>query len=81
MLGKTAQEFGRRIMVFRVTKREDLGSPSFVGQLYDHVRSYSGMSLHASLPCTPWSQWQSMSVHRYGRRYARRLRFARAKSR
>eukprot|EP00973_Karenia_brevis_P087318 12105670-Karenia_brevis.AAC.1 len=35
MLGNVAQEFGKRITVFRVTKREDLGSPSFVRQLYD----------------------------------------------
>eukprot|EP00973_Karenia_brevis_P046203 6404798-Karenia_brevis.AAC.1 len=67
MLGKTAQEFGKRITSLRVTKCEDLGSPSFARQLYDQVRSYPGMSLHASLPCTAWSQWQSMSIHRYGR--------------
>eukprot|EP00973_Karenia_brevis_P047131 6541157-Karenia_brevis.AAC.1 len=67
MLGKTTLEFGKRITVYRVTQREDLGNPSFVRQLHDQVRSNPGISLHAFLPCTPWSQWQSMSIHRYGR--------------
>eukprot|EP00973_Karenia_brevis_P044391 6149200-Karenia_brevis.AAC.1 len=63
MLGKTALQFGKRITVYRVTQREDLGNSSFVRQLHDQGRSNPGISLHASLPCTPWSQWQSMSIH------------------
>eukprot|EP00973_Karenia_brevis_P006269 853880-Karenia_brevis.AAC.1 len=80
-LGKTALQFGKRITVYRVTQREDFGNPTFVSQLHDQARSCPGISLHGSLPCTPWSQWQPMSIHRYGKRYAFRLQAARAKSR
>ena len=43
----------------------------------------SGAPIHlwGSLPCTKWSPWQTMAVHKYGEKYAEKLEIARDESR
>ena len=79
-LGLTAREF-KGVKVMRVTKEMDILNDDFFKGLCAEVKKKPGTCLHASLPCTPWSQWQSMALHKYGAPYARDLAKRRAISR
>ena len=69
-LGKTAHEY-QGVKVMRVTKKMNILNDTFLRNFCAEVKSKPGACLHASLPCTPWSQWQTMAVHNYGLAYAR----------
>ena len=71
-LGKAAEEYDN-VKVFRVTKECDFGNDDIVKELKQQIKSRPGCSLHGSLPCTPWSTWQEMAIHRYGSKYKRKL--------
>ena len=49
--------------------------------LYDIVDKKPGVDLWGSLPCDPWSQWQTLNVHQYGQAFADDLEARRQKSR
>ena len=71
-LGEIAKEF-HGVKVIRITKSFNILDPERVAQLHDLVESTPGVSMHASLPCAVWSQWQEMCIHRYGTEYAEKL--------
>ena len=58
----------------------DLHDPAVIEQLVDWARQQDAIHLHGSLPCTVWSAWQQMAVHKYGQKYAIRLQHRRQKS-
>ena len=64
-LGRVAKEY-RGVYVDRVTKEMDILNDKFFRTLLVQTERRPGISLHASLPCTVWSQWQSMAVHKLG---------------
>ena len=78
-LGMVADEF-RNVTVHRITQKHDLGNSQFVKQFGELLESLPGCSLHGSLPCTVWSVWQYMAVHRYGPDYQAKLDRRRAHS-
>ena len=38
-----------------------------------YVSYHPGISLWGSLPCTPWTTWQFMFIHKYGQKYLDKL--------
>ena len=79
-LGATAQEYPHTSVV-RITQKEDFNSKKCVDSISQAIKERPGISLHGSLPCTVWSQWQLMALHRYGPKYAKNLVTRRAASR
>ena len=78
-LGKTSSEHG--IHVIRLHKAfADLMDPMVIEQILCFASSHPGISMHASIPCTPWSVWQNMAIHRYGQRYIDKLEQKRKQS-
>ena len=49
--------------------------------LYNIVDTRPGVDLWGSLPCDPWSQWQTLNIHQYGQAFADELEARRQKSR
>ena len=49
--------------------------------LIQMIESNPGVDLWGSLPCGPWSQWQSLSLHQYSASFVERLDEQQAKSR
>ena len=78
-LGKVASGFAN-VELIRVTEEQNFEDPKFVASLKQQIRESKGCSLHGSLPCTVWSTWQWMAVHRYGPKYFNKLRRRRVKS-
>ena len=68
--GKVGQENGVRVI--RLCKEdinlEDLHS---IEQLIAQVRALEGCSIHCSIECKPWSQWQHLSRAKYPKLTAR----------
>ena len=79
-LGKAAAEYSG-VNVIRVTKKDDWSDPKFVDSIIKQAKQLPGAAAHASLPCTAWSTWQAMSVHKFGQEYFDRLEERRAESR
>ena len=71
-LGQAASEYAH-VSVLRVTADMDLSNPATVEQVKSQLRAKPGTSVHGSLPCTVWSQWQAMACHRYGEAYQAKL--------
>ena len=42
-------------------------------QLFDQVEANPGISLHGSLPCTAWTNWQEMNIHKLGPEFLAKL--------
>ena len=55
-LEKVGELRGRRVI--RYTSADDLSTPSTIKRALDDIRSRSGVHLHGSIPCTPWTAWQ-----------------------
>ena len=71
-LGKVGDLMG--IEVIRCTKEENnLEHDETVDKLKDIIEENPGIDLWASLPCSPWSQWQYLNAHRYGEQYRKKL--------
>ena len=71
-LGKVGDLMG--IEVIRCTKEENnLEHDGTVDKLKDIIEENPGIDLWASLPCSPWSQWQYLNAHRYGEQYRKKL--------
>jgi hypothetical protein len=51
----------------------DLTKPEVIQQVLEFVKENPGISLWGSLPCTPWSQWQWMSIKKFGQPYLKKL--------
>jgi hypothetical protein len=79
-LGQAASEY-EKVKVIRVTKETDFAKPATVEQIIQHLNDNPGCSVHGSLPCTVWSAWQWMAIHRYGDKYADKLQKRRKESR
>jgi hypothetical protein len=79
MLGQVGAKLG--VKVIRLHKGyADLLTPAGKQRAFKDARENPGAHLHGSLPCTPWSRWQTMSIHRYGKKFEARLLLARKKS-
>ena len=79
-LGRMAKEY-RGVYVDRVTKEMDILNDKFYRELVVQTERRVGIRLHVSLPCTVWSPWQTMAIHKYGPGYAWDLRLRRERSR
>ena len=71
-LGKASEDFPK-VEVLRVTKMTDLSDPETVRQLVDLIKANPGISIHGSLPCTPWTTWQEMNIHKLGPEFLEKL--------
>ena len=60
-LGKIAHDEYEKVFVHRVTKDDDFSLRSTLDRLLKMISDCPGYSVHASLPCTIWSQWQRLS--------------------
>ena len=78
-LGITASEY-QDVVVIRITKNEDILNPQTQKMLFELVKKYPGIHLHASLPCTVWTSWQNMCMHIYGEKYIKELHERREES-
>jgi len=61
MLGKVADDEYHHVRLIRITKDTDFGDRETVNAILDCIRKCPGWSVHGSLPCTFWSQWQRMN--------------------
>ena len=65
-LGTVGAEHG--IKVIRLCKEDiDLECPESIEQLIAQVKGLQGCSIHCSIECKPWSQWQRLNEHKYPR--------------
>ena len=80
MMGKVGKDSG--VHVIRCFEShlnvEDKGTMKV---LYNIVGTKPGVDLWGSLPCDPWSQWQTLNIHQYGQAFADELEARRQKSR
>ena len=67
-LGNAAKAF-TSVKVIRITAGIDFSDRETVQQVSDLIEQNPGVSMHGSLPCTDWSTWQEMNVHKYGATY------------
>ena len=71
-LGIASHEYdGVRLM--RIMRDIDWSDPETVDQTCAQAESMPGCSTHASLPCTAWSSWHEMAIHKYGAEYVEKL--------
>ena len=69
-LGKVGQECG--IKVIRLCKEDiDLEDPQSIDQLASQVGALKGCSIHCSIECRPWSQWQHLNKSKHPQLKAR----------
>ena len=59
----------------------DLEDETQIKSLLAMVDRFKGADMWASIPCGPWSPWQQMALHRYGKKYQRILNMKRQRSR
>ena len=78
-IGKIAPRFG--VNVSRLTLETcNLGTKSGTKLALAQIRANAGASMHSSLPCTPWSTWNHMNSHKYGKAFTDKLESKRAQS-
>ena len=80
-LGRIARSEYKKANVIRITKDMDWTDPEAVNQTISLILDNPGISAHASLPCTAWSSWQQMALHKYKKDYAKRFEKRRKESR
>ena len=78
-LGKAAESY-EDVTVVRVTEFQDASNSATLFRLGRIPEGLPGVSLHGSLPCTPWSPWTLMSLHTLGQKFKRKLHKERTKS-
>ena len=79
-LGQVNEEFG--INHFRLTeKNSNVEDPKQVESLKKLVQLFPGCDLWGSIPCSPWSNWQTMNEHKLGEKFKAKLKRQRARSR
>ena len=79
-LGKAAESYDD-VTVIRVTDKHNALSSTALFQLGRVVEEFPGVSLHGSLPCTPWCMWTLMNLHTLGQKFKRKLHKERSESR
>ena len=79
-MGNTSKDFGVRHVRLH-QKFIDLMNNEMCQQLDNQLRNESKVGLWGSIPCTVWSLWQEMSIHKYGAKYAAKLAARRLRSR
>ncbi len=63
-LGQVGQECGVRVI--RLCKEDiDLEDPQSIEQLASQVDALKGCSIHCSIECKPWSQWQYLNKSKH----------------
>ncbi len=78
-IGRIGESYG--ITVTRCQKDHlNVEDPSTKAHLRQKITELPGTSMWGSLPCGPWSQWQYLNSHRYGRDFREKLDRAREKS-
>ena len=71
-MGEVGRAMG--VEVVRLYKEAlDLTNPFIIAQVRDFIIENPGVSIWGSLPCTAWSSWQYMAVHKYGSSYLKKL--------
>ena len=79
-LGKIHEERG--ITHFRLSETtSDMSDPGEIESLKKLVSLFPGCKLWGSLPCGPWSKWQSVNLSRLGIRFRKKLEEKRVQSR
>ena len=79
-LGQINEERG--INHFRLTtKNSDMSSQWENDSLLKVMEQFPGCDLWGSIPCGPWSQWQNVNLHQYGKPFAKKLKKMRKHSR
>ena len=61
-LGTVGDVMGRK--VYRFAAEDDLSNPATIQRALQTTRGNPGSHLHGSLPCTPWTSWQRLNLHR-----------------
>ena len=61
-LGIVGERRGRRVI--RYTRADDLSKPSTISRALSDIRTRRGTHLHGSIPCTPWTSWQRINLHK-----------------
>ena len=71
----------RGIPHFRLHREQtNLENDQDIQSLLTMLDQFKGADLWGSIPCGPWSPWQKMCLHRYGKSYAKKLKAKRATS-
>ena len=79
LIGQRGPKKGVRVI--RLTEHvTDLLTKRGLQYTINTVRANPGCSLHASIPCSPWSQWVNMNLHRLGPKFRKKLERKRAAS-
>ena len=65
----------------RITKTVVANADKTHEHLFAFVEENPGTSIHGTLPCTAWSQWQTTNEHKLGKKYRETLNERRKKSR
>ena len=50
--------------MIRYTRDDDLSKPATITRALKDVRTRRGTHLHGSIPCTPWTSWQRINLHK-----------------
>ena len=78
-IGNIANEYG--INVCRLTlKTCNLSTKIGTKKALALIRANPGASMHSSLPCTPWSTWNHINAHKYGKSFIGKLEIRRNES-
>ncbi len=80
-MGKVSEKYGlRHVRLHR--NFIDLSSEEQCQHLFSQLENEKGaIALWGSIPCTVWSTWQNMAIHKYGKAYKERLEKRRTHSR
>ena len=57
----------------RITEEVDAHAKKIHNHLFNFIEANPGTSIHGSLPCAAWSQWQKMNEHTLGKTYHGKL--------
>ena len=80
MMGKVGKDLG--VHVIRCSENHlNVESDETIKVLDGIIETKPGADLWGSLPCGPWTQWQTLNVHLYGDDFADRLAERRKESR
>ena len=80
MMGRVAKEVG--VHVVRCTEDNlNIEHNGTIKSLVGLVQERPGVDVWGSLPCKPWTLWQCMNLHRYGKDFADKLEQQRRQSR
>ena len=63
-LGTVGDVMGHKVYLF--TAEDDFSSSATIQRALQTTRGKPGSHLHGNLPCTPWTLWQCLNLHRGG---------------